>query len=582
MGPEEANLGEETASVSQPAQIARYYHILGRKIALAIVSVAFIPYALTFIIFYTSYNASIRAQVLDTLRTVVESHQRNIDDFLAERLANLQNAATLFGVEQLSEPQRLEQVLASLRRTYGAFVDLGLLNQEGQHLAYAGAFSPGRAGYAQAPWFQQVMTQGSHISDVFKGLREVPHFIVAVRLRHQGRDYVLRATIDSARFSSLVEGVRLGATGEAFLVNRQGLYQTRSRLHGQLLTPWDQAMPGQFSGVRLLEDVNRRGHDVVLAKTWLKNGDWLLVCQQDTDDAFAPLYQARRLAVLIGVLGGLVVIAITWFFTLRLVGRISRADHEKELMGQQIIQSGKLASLGELAAGVAHEINNPVAIMVEEAGWIQDLMSEDQELFAQTPNLKEYERALSQIQVQGRRCKEITHKLLGFARRGEAPSQPVQINDLVGEVLGILERPASYANVVIKRQLEPSLPLVAASPAELQQVLINLVNNAIDAMEKTGGEITVRTLAEAGGIVMSVADTGPGIPEAVLPRVFDPFFTTKPVGKGTGLGLSICYGIVEKLGGRLEVRSTPGQGTTFLMHLPASPAEPPAAEQGQA
>jgi two-component system NtrC family sensor kinase len=405
---------------------------------------------------------------------------------------------------------------------------------------------------------------------------------VAIKLSQQGRDYVLRATIDSARFSSLVEGVRLGGTGEAFLVNREGLYQTHSRLHGQLLTPWDLEMPGHFAGVRLLEDVTRRGRDVVLAKTWLKNGDWLLVCQQDTDDAFEPLYQARRLALLIGALGGLMVIGTTWFYTLRLVRRISSADREKQMLGEQVIQSGKLASLGELAAGVAHEINNPVAIMVEEAGWMQDLMSEDQQIFAQTPNLKEYERALSQIQVQGRRCKEITHKLLGFARRSEAPSQPVQINDLVSEVLSLLERPASYANVTLKRQLQPDLPLVAASPAELQQVLINLVNNALDAMEKNGDEILVRTLTEDGGVVMSVTDNGPGIPPAVLPRVFDPFFTTKPVGKGTGLGLSICYGIVDKLGGRLEVQSTPGQGTTFSMHLPVSPGPPPEAEAQQA
>jgi two-component system NtrC family sensor kinase len=317
---------------------------------------------------------------------------------------------------------------------------------------------------------------------------------------------------------------------------------------------------------------------VVLAKTWLKNGDWLLVCQQDTEDAFEPLYQARRLAVLIGVLGGFMVITITWLFTLRLVRRISSVDREKELLGGQVIQSGKLASLGELAAGVAHEINNPVAIMVEEAGWMQDLMSEDKELFAQAPNRGEYERALSQIQVQGRRCKEITHKLLGFARRSEAPSQPVQINDLVSEVLSLLERPASYANVTLMSQLEPGLPLVAASPAELQQVLLNLVNNAIDAMEKTSGEIWVRTTSEAGlGIVLSVQDNGPGIPPAVLPRIFDPFFTTKLVGKGTGLGLSICYGIVDRLGGRLEVQSTSGQGTIFQMHLPsnANPAPPP-------
>ncbi|MBI5523210.1 MAG: two-component sensor histidine kinase [Desulfarculus sp.] len=561
----------------------RYYRLLGRKIALAIVTVAFIPYALTFVIFYTSYSATIRAQVIATLANVVESHQRNIEEFLAERLANLQSAANLFGVEQLAQPRHLEQVLGSLRQVYGAFVDLGLLDQTGRHLAYAGPYSPGQADYSEAPWFRQVLADGGHVSDVFKGQREVPHFIVAVKLMHQERAYVLRATIDSARFSTLVEGVRLGSTGQAFIVNRQGLYQTRSRSHGQLLSAWDLPMPSHFPGVRVLEDVSRHGHAVVLAKAWLKKGDWLLVCQQDTSDAFQPLYQARRLGLAIGALGGVVVIAITWFFTRRLVGRISDTNREKELLGEQIIQSGKLASLGELAAGVAHEINNPVAIMVEEAGWMQDLMEEDRGIFEQTENRKEYERALRQIQTQGRRCKDITHKLLGFARRTDAPSQPIQVNDLVVEVLALLERPASYANVTLSQQLEPGLPLLAASPAELQQVLINLVNNAIDAMEKSGGEITVSTRGEpGGGIVLAVADNGLGIPPAVLPRIFDPFFTTKPVGKGTGLGLSICYGIVDKLSGRIEVQSTPGQGTTFWVHLPASPEAPPTAPAAQA
>jgi two-component system NtrC family sensor kinase len=263
------------------------------------------------------------------------------------------------------------------------------------------------------------------------------------------------------------------------------------------------------------------------------------------------------------------VIAITVFLTRTLVVRMAEADKEKELLNEQVIQSGKLASLGELAAGVAHEINNPVAIMVEEAGWIQDLMEEEKPLFAQSPNQAEYQRALQQIQTQGRRCKEITHKLLGFARRTDAPVQAVQVNELVREVVAILERPAAYSNVSLSTELAADLPLVAASPAELQQVLINLVNNAIDAMDKTGGKIHIQTRVERPHEVeMIVRDNGPGIPQAVMGRIFDPFFTTKPVGKGTGLGLSICYGIINKLGGRIEVHSGEGAGAVFTVHLP--------------
>jgi two-component system NtrC family sensor kinase len=406
---------------------------------------------------------------------------------------------------------------------------------------------------------------------------------VARKIVHQGREYVLRTTIDIAEFTSLVEGVRLGLSGEAFIINREGLYQTQARGHGALLGPSDLPLSEPFTGVRVMENIVRHGRDVLVAETWLKGGQWLLICQQDTDDAFAALNRTRNLAVAIGGFGGLVVILITVVLTRNLVGRIASADQEKEQLNEQIIQSGKLSALGELAAGVAHEINNPVAIMIEEAGWVQDLMSDEADLLAKSPNLPEYQRALVQIAQQGQRCKEITHKLLGFARRTDADVEMTEINDLVREVVELLERPASYANIDFVLELDPGLPLINTSPSELQQVLVNLVKNASDAMEKTGGTITITTKPEGVmGVLLKVCDTGPGIPEAVLPRIFDPFFTTKPVGKGTGLGLSICFGIVNKLGGRIEVRSAPDKGADFLVHLPAVPQALAAGFDGRA
>jgi two-component system NtrC family sensor kinase len=552
--------------------MAPYYRVLARKIALTIIVVAFLPYAFTFFIFYSSYNDSLHSQVIAAVTGVVEEHQRTIDEYLAQRLGDLKNAANLVTVSGLAKPAQVRRTLDSLRAVYGAFADLGLINDQGRHEAYAGPYELEDADYAQSPWFKEVMAKGAHVSDVFLGYRGVPHFVAAVKVAGQdGRQYVLRATIDSASFSSLVEVVRLGRSGEAFIVNRQGLYQTHTRAGGQLLSPSDLDLPGAFSGVAVLDGVGRQGREVVLAATWLKGGDWLLVCHQDMAEAFGPLFQARKLAVLITLVAFLLLVATTAVLTRQLVARMAATDREKELLNEQIIQSGKLASLGELAAGVAHEINNPVAIMVEEAGWLLDLMHEEEALFAQSPHRKEYLRALNQIDTQGRRCKEITTKLLGFARRSDAPAQPTQINDVAAEVAGLVERPARYLNVVLTLDLGADLPLVSASPSELQQVLMNLVNNAVDAMEKTGGVVVVSTHRSAeGGVEIKVSDNGPGIPEALLSRIFDPFFTTKPVGKGTGLGLSICYGIVQKLGGRIEAQSHPGQGTVFLVRLPAA------------
>ncbi len=549
-----------------------YYRQLARRIALAIVVVAFIPYALTFSLFYSSYNNSIQGQVLSALQLVVESHKRDIDDYLAERLANLRAVGSLLGVADLAGPGRLESVLESLRQAHGAFADLGLIDGQGRQVAYAGGYGLERADYAEAPWFKEALARGAYISDVFLGLRQAPHFIVAVKLAGAGRDYLLRATIDSSRFASLVEGVRLGQTGEAFIVNRQGRYQTQGRGGRQLLSASGLSLPEPFAGVAVRETTAAEGKEVVLAQTWLKDGGWLLVYQQDASDAFRPLYQTRGLALVIS-LAALAVLALTTALLTRgLVGRIAQADRDKELLNQQIIQAGKLASLGELAAGVAHEINNPLAIMVEEAGWIQDLMQGDAELLARSSHQAQYQRALQQIQTHGRRCKDITVKLLGFARSTHSPLQPTQLNDLARDVAGLVERPARLANVTLALELDPGLPSIQASPPELQQVLMNLVNNALDAMEPQGGKLYIRTRREGkGGVLLEVADTGPGIPEAVLARIFDPFFTTKPVGKGTGLGLSICYGIVHKLGGRLEVKSVPQRGAAFLAHLPARP-----------
>ena len=225
------------------------------------------------------------------------------------------------------------------------------------------------------------------------------------------------------------------------------------------------------------------------------------------------------------------------------------------MITEQVVETGKLASVGELAAGIAHEINNPVAIMVEEAGWIEDLLEEEE--FKHGENLSEFQRALQQIRTQGKRCKEITHKLLSFARKTDSRIQNVQLNDVIEELIALSAQRAKYSNVEIHSNLQENIPTVRVSQSELQQVLLNLINNALDAMEKTGGNLRISTRMEEDSIIMGdhllieVADDGPGIPAANLAKIFDPFFTTKPVGKGTGLGLSICYGIIKKMGGNI-------------------------------
>jgi two-component system NtrC family sensor kinase len=302
-----------------------------------------------------------------------------------------------------------------------------------------------------------------------------------------------------------------------------------------------------------------------------------MVIQQDAFDAFSELQRTQRIVLLLILVGSLGIIAASLIVSNRLVNRISQADTEKEqalkkkeIMSQQVIETGKLASVGELAAGIAHEINNPVAIMIEEAGWIEDLLEEED--LTGSENEKEIYRALTQIKTQGRRCKEITHKLLSFARKTDSRIIAISVTNLLKEIAYLSSQRAKYSNVEIKTDFEENLPPIPASETEMQQVFLNLVNNALDAMEKTGGIITLGAKRAGNDIIVTVSDNGMGIAEANLARVFDPFYTTKPVGKGTGLGLSICYGIIKKIGGDINVRSTKGEGTAFEIRFPVAPA----------
>jgi two-component system NtrC family sensor kinase len=249
-----------------------------------------------------------------------------------------------------------------------------------------------------------------------------------------------------------------------------------------------------------------------------------------------------------------------------MVGHIAQEAQEKQSINKQLIEAGKLASLGELAAGVAHEVNNPLAIMVQEAGWMQDLLEEEE--LRSWPYLDEFRRSLDRMQTQGRRCKDITHNLLSFARKTEPRAKSAQVNDLIKEVVDLSKQRARHSNVEIHTNLQDDLPTANLSPSEFQQVLLNLINNSLDAMGDKGGTVSITSKVDGEYALVEVADDGPGIPQANLPRVFEPFFTTKPVGKGTGLGLSICYGLVKKMGGAIEVESELGAGTTFRIRIP--------------
>jgi len=552
-----------------------FYQVLTRNIRIRILLVSIIPMLLTSGIlcwrFHLAYSEKISAHICE----LVLKHTQNIDAFLTEKLGNIRYLARLLPTtDPLTARQFLASQLSELKDEYGdVFTDLGLVDSQGIQFAYEGPFRLVNADYSEAAWFLKAMDSPYYISDVFAGLRGHPHFILAVKLSVRGRTYILRSTINFTAFNSLVENVQIGRTGTAFIVNAKGELQTHPRSGTKEIVPSFIADPSIFTNdhTLVLKHENDQGNTCLYALALFKTVDWRMVFRQDAGDALRDLWKAEVLTLVIFLLGCAAIVSVSFTLSRNLVIHIAKADRENESMNRQVVESGKLASIGRLAAGIAHEINNPVAIMVEEAGWMSDLLEEEAGM---TPDNKgEFHRAIAQITTQGRRCKDITHKLLSFARKSDATVADIDINDTIREIAGLTAQMARYNNVTISTRLAPDLPFIRFSPSELQQVILNLTNNAIDAMGKDGGTVEIATRVrprDNNVIEIKVDDNGQGIPAQYLDRIFDPFFTTKAVGKGTGLGLSICYGIIQKMGGTIEVKSQVGQGTCFLIRLPVN------------
>lgn len=232
----------------------------------------------------------------------------------------------------------------------------------------------------------------------------------------------------------------------------------------------------------------------------------------------------------------------------------------------RMIETGKLAALGKLAEGVAHEINNPVNTIMQKAGWAAELLEEPE--FAACAGLPEVRRELEDIVNQGRRCRAIVAKLMSLGGRIDPRPSAFGLDEAARAVLDGLAERAGSLGVECVLDVPEDLPRLVMARAELEQVLSHLAQNALEAMTPGGGRLAVSAEQGEGGLVVRVADTGRGMDPALRDRAFEPFFSTKDVGQGSGLGLAICHGILRSLGGDIRVESEPGQGAVFTFTLP--------------
>ncbi|MEW5723685.1 MAG: cache domain-containing protein, partial [Thermodesulfobacteriota bacterium] len=435
-----------------------------------------VPFFLIIAIGYYYLETSLKSETLALVSRTVEDHRQVIEFFLEERKKDLQFIAESYPARDLADQANLSRIFRNLQFKSEAFTDLGVFNEAGVHLAYQGPFDLVGKVYSHTPWFQAVINREYYISDVFLGYRRVPHFIIAVVKQEEGRKWILRATIDSSYFGQLVEQVRIGRTGEAYLRNRAGEFQTERRSGGALMELDPDLGPFQpeHDGVRTFLAKDAKGVEYLYAAVWLNNIDWLLVARQEKDEAFRTLRRVTFLALLVTLAGGLIIVWMAFNTTRRIISRLELVDREKKELGRQLVVAGRLAELGEMSAGFAHEINNPLQIIKSEISLIGSIMAEMQAQgdLRGGEEADQVQDSLRQIKTEVDRCGGITKDLLKFARKKESQPDEVHLSSFMPEVLKLVTNKASVEGISLNLHVSEHTPPVWADPNHLEQVMI--------------------------------------------------------------------------------------------------------------
>src|SRR4030043_30222 len=557
-----------------------YFKILGRdrykslkiRIVLIDAMISLVPLFIVVTISYFWFQSILKDDFRNQVKWQIENTEQSIEYFIDEKVSALRFLASSYSYEQLSDQKMLTDIFSKFEKEFTGLVDLGLIDANGIQQAYAGPYPLTGKDYSNQEWFNEVVVRNVYVSDVFMRYRRLPHFAIAVKKQcpEKGTFCILRATIDMKILKRFASAINLRENDDAFIINHGGILQTPSRYYGNVLNKFKLPVLPTQRGVSVVDVKELDGGPAIFGYVPIRKSPWILVAVIKSNPYLRIPKIFRNELLLISILSIVISVVMTFLMAQTVVNRIKKADLEIEDAIAKTEQASKMASIGRLASGVAHEINNPLAIINEKAGLMKDIL----EVSGNTPDNKDkFLSLISGIAESVNRCRTITHRLLGFSRRMEISHETVDINDAVKEVISFLEKEILYRNIRLELNLQNNLPKVTTDKGQVQQVFLNIINNAIDAV-KEEGQIDVSSQVKNNRFVrVSIRDNGPGIPKENLKHIFEPFYTTKEKGKGTGLGLSISYGIMQKLRGTIYVESEVNRGTLFTVEIPINTAE---------
>jgi two-component system, NtrC family, sensor kinase len=595
-------------------------HSLRTKLMILFLTFFFVPYGLLTFLSVSASRQMVKRSTIEQLHNLAEVKETAIEQWLKERVSDGRTIAESAEIKSM-DPSRIRPFLSLLPRFERSHLEIKVFNLQGWPLGGRSRASLQGELWFQKTLAEGTFISRPEIDPVT--LR--PAVVISTLIRDaKGQPAgILRQTVGLTYISDLISESKLGVTGEFFIVDPEGGFVLRNGLHTLLgkvpspaayfaKAPFRPSYTGIYRGYR--------GNEVLGSWKWIASIRCYLIAEQDSQEAFSQINLMMKKALLIFICAAALIILISYavigkatgpirrlsetvalfaeghfgktvsttradeigklitgFNTMAeklkkaytdLEGRVEASNKELEVAyqllkrrQQELLQSEKMAALGQLSAGIAHEIRNP---MTSIKIFIQSL---EKEIDLDENQKEDFRIVMREID----RINEYITRLLNFARPDDLQLQPVNIGTLVRETANLLAAKLKNGAIRLDISIPGDLPPVMGDPKQLSQAILNLMLNAAAAMP-TGGILTILSTIEADpelrqpSLRLTLQDTGRGIPKEDLPCLFDPFFTTTP--GGTGLGLSIVYSIIRKHNGRIEVASEPGKGASFILSLP--------------
>jgi len=409
------------------------------------------------------------------------------------------------------------------------------------------------------------VAKGFFVSDTASGPAPDRGLIIAIRHDLNNGDFIiLRAALDGRILQDLISQLEIDPGDDAFIINAEGRLQTASRRYGKPFEKIPLPVPEPADGTRMMDTVTLEGEPILVGYAHIPDSAFILMIIRQKSE-ITDLWLKPRMQLIGFLLFSILLIIISILGTATyLVNRIHKADQKRVQALHRVEYTNKLASIGRLASGVAHEINNPLAIINQKVGLIKDLFTMRQGYAADERLMGLVDDVLESII----RCSSITRRLLDFSRHMESRIELVNIEGIIRQILGFMEKEVERRRIRVTLDIARDIPEFMGDRGNLQQIFLNLINNAFAAMTD-GGQLDITMIYRREDQVrVTVTDNGHGIPEEDIKRIFEPFFSTRDQHSGTGLGLSITYGLVTEMGGDIVVESQVGQGTRFTITVP--------------